>query len=220
MCQIRSRGETDITPNSYFGVQGSSPCGNAISVYTLGVDQITIQYVDFSDPTNPQTRAGVFYVDSAPTQYSSIFHTNLKGFTPDGKPVRINGLRMDEETSAYYALTVEFIERPSIFPEPEPEPVQADASDFCDAFFTPGEAPAPAPEPTYAWPASACWGVLGISRERLPEAREEAQNLVEQQFRDRALQTHPDHGGDGQNFRRVLAARTEARRILSSLVWA
>lgn len=179
------------------------------------VQDITIKYTDLSDPYFPKVQVGYFYVNYRPTHYASTYD-RIRGFTADGHPVIIHGLRFDSDTGETFARTVEFLKRPSIFtynhsdPEPEPEPVQA-------AVPPP---PPPEPEIQYAWPDSYCWRVLGLAREHLPENREVAQELVERQFRERALKTHPDHSGDDQGFRQILAAREDARRILSSLVVA
>ena len=51
------------------------------------------------------------------------------------------------------------------------------------------------------------WQVLGVSRD-VTEAELKAA------YRRRALETHPDHGGDEAAFRRVLHAYDEAKRRL------
>ena len=53
-------------------------------------------------------------------------------------------------------------------------------------------------------PAS-IWTILGAP----PQATEAELKLA---FRRRALETHPDHGGDPETFRRVIRAYAEARR--------
>lgn len=66
-------------------------------------------------------------------------------------------------------------------------------------------------EPRRAAPAqsttASIWQVLGVSRD-VTEAELKAA------YRRRALETHPDQGGDGEVFRRVLAAYEEAKRRL------
>jgi hypothetical protein len=59
-------------------------------------------------------------------------------------------------------------------------------------------------EPT-ATPAPSIWEVLGV-----PSTVSEA--ALRNAFRQRAMETHPDRGGDATAFRRVLAAYEEARR--------
>jgi hypothetical protein len=51
------------------------------------------------------------------------------------------------------------------------------------------------------------WSVLGISANATEEELKTA-------YRKKALETHPDRGGDAQAFRRVVAAYAEARRRL------
>lgn len=58
-------------------------------------------------------------------------------------------------------------------------------------------------EPT----AQSIWTLLGISS-RATEAELKAA------YRQKAIETHPDHGGDAETFRRVVAAYAEAKRRL------
>lgn len=58
-----------------------------------------------------------------------------------------------------------------------------------------GEAPQP----------ESVWAVLGVGREVTAEELKAA-------YRRRALETHPDHGGDEVAFRRVVRAYEEAKR--------
>ena len=51
------------------------------------------------------------------------------------------------------------------------------------------------------------WSVLGVSTTVTKEELRTA-------YRKKALETHPDRGGDAQAFRRVVAAYAEARRRL------
>ena len=53
--------------------------------------------------------------------------------------------------------------------------------------------------------AASIWAVLGVE----PGVTEAELKLA---FRRRAVETHPDQGGDPESFRRVLAAYDEARR--------
>lgn len=176
------------------------------------MEEILVKYADLSDPYFPKVQVGVFYVNYRPTQYASVYGS-IRGFTWDGHPVILHGLRLDSDTNEIFARAVDFLNRPSIFTynhhEPEPEPVQTSAPDF---------SPPPEPEIQYAWPDSYCWGVLDIDRRQLPENRDEANGVVDNKFREKTLQIHPDQGGDADKFRRVITARAEARRILSSLV--
>lgn len=55
--------------------------------------------------------------------------------------------------------------------------------------------------------AASIWAVLGVE----PGVTEAELKLA---FRRRAVETHPDQGGDPESFRRVLAAYDEARRRL------
>lgn len=56
-------------------------------------------------------------------------------------------------------------------------------------------------------PAVSIWEVLGVR----PDVDEAALKAA---YRKRALETHPDQGGDAEAFRRVLEAYAEARRRL------
>lgn len=49
------------------------------------------------------------------------------------------------------------------------------------------------------------WSVLGVSRDVTLDELKAA-------YRKRALETHPDHGGDDESFRRVVRAYEEAQR--------
>ncbi len=51
------------------------------------------------------------------------------------------------------------------------------------------------------------WSILGVTRDVSPEALKAA-------YRKRALETHPDQGGDEGTFRRVVRAYAEAERRL------
>lgn len=55
--------------------------------------------------------------------------------------------------------------------------------------------------------APSVWTILGVEQGVTPEELRAA-------YRRRALETHPDHGGDPEAFRRVLEAYAEARRRL------
>jgi len=57
-------------------------------------------------------------------------------------------------------------------------------------------------------PQQSIWSVLGVSRDVTPEELKAA-------YRRRALETHPDHGGDEEAFRRVLRAYEEAKRRIA-----
>ena len=59
-------------------------------------------------------------------------------------------------------------------------------------------------EPTAA-ESKSIWTLLGVSS-RATEAELKAA------YRVKAMETHPDHGGDAETFRRVVAAYAEARR--------
>jgi hypothetical protein len=56
-----------------------------------------------------------------------------------------------------------------------------------------------------ASPAESIWTLLGVSS-RATEAE------LKVAYRQKAMETHPDHGGDAETFRRVVAAYAEARR--------
>jgi len=56
-------------------------------------------------------------------------------------------------------------------------------------------------------PSDSVWAVLGVTR----DVTEDDLKLA---YRKRALETHPDHGGDPVAFRRVLDAYKDARRRL------
>ncbi len=51
------------------------------------------------------------------------------------------------------------------------------------------------------------WSILGVARDVTPEALKAA-------YRRRALETHPDTGGDDEAFRRIVRAYEEAERRL------
>ncbi|HVH42626.1 MAG TPA: DnaJ domain-containing protein [Labilithrix sp.] len=51
------------------------------------------------------------------------------------------------------------------------------------------------------------WELLGVSRDA-------TESELKAAFRKRALETHPDQGGDGESFRRLLQAHEEAQRRL------
>ena len=51
------------------------------------------------------------------------------------------------------------------------------------------------------------WQVLGVTRDV-------TESELKAAYRKRALETHPDHGGDDEAFRRVLQAYEEAKRRL------
>lgn len=53
--------------------------------------------------------------------------------------------------------------------------------------------------------AESIWTLLGVS----PRASEEELKAA---YRKKAIETHPDHGGDAETFRRVVAAYAEAQR--------
>ncbi|MBX3208690.1 MAG: J domain-containing protein [Labilithrix sp.] len=55
--------------------------------------------------------------------------------------------------------------------------------------------------------AASVWEVLGVGRDVTEEELKAA-------YRKRALETHPDHGGDDAAFRRVVRAYAEAQRRL------
>jgi DnaJ domain len=55
--------------------------------------------------------------------------------------------------------------------------------------------------------ALSIWALLGVSRDVTASELKAA-------YRKRALETHPDHGGDEATFRRVLEAYAEAQRRL------
>ncbi|MBI4953670.1 MAG: J domain-containing protein, partial [Myxococcales bacterium] len=65
------------------------------------------------------------------------------------------------------------------------------------------EARAGGARPVAAAPESA-WPILGVARDATAEELKRA-------FRKRALETHPDRGGDAAAFRRVQAAYERAR---------
>ena len=60
---------------------------------------------------------------------------------------------------------------------------------------------------TSAPEAQSIWSVLGVSRDV-------TESELKAAYRRRALETHPDHGGDEATFRRVLHAYVEAQRRL------
>jgi DnaJ domain len=70
---------------------------------------------------------------------------------------------------------------------------------------TAGAQPAPTPTPQAQGSAESIWVTLGVS----PDVSAEDLKLA---FRRRALETHPDQGGDPDTFRRVLRAYAEAQR--------
>lgn len=51
------------------------------------------------------------------------------------------------------------------------------------------------------------WALLGVTRDA-------SERELKAAYRRRALETHPDHGGDEETFRRVLRAYAEAQRRL------
>lgn len=64
--------------------------------------------------------------------------------------------------------------------------------------------PRTAPERTESAPES-IWTLLGVSSRATEEELKAA-------YRKKAIETHPDRGGDAETFRRVVAAYAEARR--------
>lgn len=56
-------------------------------------------------------------------------------------------------------------------------------------------------------PSESVWSTLGVTREVTPDELKAA-------YRRRVLETHPDHGGDDEAFRRVMRAYEEAQRRL------
>jgi hypothetical protein len=56
-------------------------------------------------------------------------------------------------------------------------------------------------------PGESIWTTLGVTRDATPDELKAA-------YRRRALETHPDQGGDDASFRRVVRAYEEAQRRL------
>ena len=56
-----------------------------------------------------------------------------------------------------------------------------------------------------AAPRASVWATLGVTRDATEDDLKRA-------FRQRALETHPDHGGEAETFRNVQRAYEEARR--------
>lgn len=54
-------------------------------------------------------------------------------------------------------------------------------------------------------PEASVWATLGVTRDA-------TEDQLKRAFRKRALETHPDHGGDPEAFRGVQRAYEEARR--------
>jgi len=55
--------------------------------------------------------------------------------------------------------------------------------------------------------AESIWSLLGVSSHATLEE-------VKAAYRKKAIETHPDHGGDAERFRRVVAAYAEAKKRL------
>jgi len=55
--------------------------------------------------------------------------------------------------------------------------------------------------------AQSIWDLLGVSAQATAEE-------VKAAYRKKAIETHPDHGGDAETFRRVVAAYAEAKKRL------
>lgn len=69
------------------------------------------------------------------------------------------------------------------------------------------DAGAPAAGAETAGEVASVWEVLGVGRDVTEQELKAA-------YRKRALETHPDHGGDDEAFRRVVRAYAEAQRRL------